>query len=63
MVTRHKLQGLKWELLRHQPFIPDLTPIDDHLFLSMAHDWAREGMVKIEYINALLIGRGIERDS
>ncbi|EGI62185.1 Mariner Mos1 transposase [Acromyrmex echinatior] len=34
------LETLKWEVLLHPPYSPDVAPSDYHLFRSMAHDLA-----------------------
>ena len=31
------LETLKWEVLPHPPYSPDIAPSDYHFFLSMAH--------------------------
>ena len=31
---------LKWEILSHPPYFPDIAPSDYYLFRSMAHDLA-----------------------
>ena len=32
------METLKWEVLPHMPYCPDVAPSDYHLFRSMAHD-------------------------
>jgi len=34
------LEMLKWEVVLHPPYSPDITPSDYHLFRSMAHGLA-----------------------
>ncbi|KAG5327504.1 MOS1T transposase, partial [Pseudoatta argentina] len=34
------LETLKWEVLPHPPYLPDIAPSDFHLFRSMAHGLA-----------------------
>ena len=34
-VTKALLEGLKWEVLGHPPYSPDLAPSDFHLFLYL----------------------------
>lgn len=36
--TRAKLQQLKWSVLPHPPYSPDLSPTDYHVFRSLVHD-------------------------
>ena len=36
------LKTLKWEVLPHPPYSPDVTPPDHHLFQSMAHGLAHQ---------------------
>jgi [histone H3]-lysine36 N-dimethyltransferase SETMAR len=33
--TIHKLKELGYEILPHPPYSPDISPTDDHLFLSL----------------------------
>jgi len=39
-VVKTYLETLKWEVLPHPPFSPDVTPSNYHLFQSMAHGLA-----------------------
>lgn len=41
-VVKEYLQTLKWDILPHPPYSPDLAPSDYHLFRSMAHDLAEK---------------------
>ncbi|GJQ72117.1 hypothetical protein Trydic_g3213 [Trypoxylus dichotomus] len=34
--VKTQLETLKWEVLRHPPYSPDIAPSDHHLFHSMA---------------------------
>lgn len=36
-VVKEKLTDLKWEVIPHPPYSPDLAPSDYHLFLSMSN--------------------------
>lgn len=36
-ITNQKLADLKWEIVPHPPYSPDLAPSDYHLFRSMTH--------------------------
>jgi histone-lysine N-methyltransferase SETMAR len=36
-LTKKKLKALKWEVLPHAPYSPDLAPTDYHLFRSLQH--------------------------
>lgn len=35
MITQHKLKELGWDVLKHPPYSPDLSPSDFHLFRSL----------------------------
>ena len=39
-VVKTYLETLKWEVLFHPPYSPDVAPSDYHLFQSMAHGLA-----------------------
>ncbi|KAG5323790.1 MOS1T transposase, partial [Pseudoatta argentina] len=39
-VVKTYLETLKWEILPHLPYSPDVAPSDYHLFRSMTHDLA-----------------------
>ncbi|GBP13948.1 Guanine nucleotide exchange factor subunit Rich [Eumeta japonica] len=39
-VVKTYLKMLKWEVLSHPPYSPDVAPLDYHLFQSMAHGLA-----------------------
>ncbi|GBP30478.1 Mariner Mos1 transposase [Eumeta japonica] len=39
-VVKTYLETLKWEVLSHSPYFPDVAPSDYHLFRSMAHGLA-----------------------
>lgn len=37
-MTLDKLKELKWEILLHPPYSPDIAPSDYHLFRSLQND-------------------------
>ncbi|KAG5307583.1 MOS1T transposase, partial [Pseudoatta argentina] len=41
-VIKTYLETLKWEVLSHPPYSPDVAPSDYHLLRSMAHDLANQ---------------------
>ncbi|KAL0130804.1 hypothetical protein PUN28_002426 [Cardiocondyla obscurior] len=44
------LESLKWEVLPHVPYSPDITPSDFHLFRSMAHGLAEQDFQSCEEV-------------
>ncbi|GJQ77693.1 hypothetical protein Trydic_g12815 [Trypoxylus dichotomus] len=51
------LETLKWEVLRHPPYSPDIALSDYHLFRSMAYDLADQQLSSYEDIeNGLVRG-------
>lgn len=41
-VVKTYLETLKWDILPHPPYSPDIAPSDFHLFRSMTHDLAEQ---------------------
>lgn len=41
-VVKNYLENLKWEVLPHPPYSPDIAPSDYHLFRSMTHGLAEQ---------------------
>lgn len=37
-ITKEKIKELRWKLIPHPPYSPDLAPSDYHVFRSMAND-------------------------
>ena len=48
------LETLKWEVLPHPPYSPDIAPSDYYLFQSMAHGLADQHFRSYEYIEKWL---------
>jgi len=40
--VKNYLETLKWEILPHPPYSPDISPSDYHLFRSMANGLAEQ---------------------
>ena len=36
LATQTKILSVKWEVLRHPPYSPDISPSDYYLFLSLS---------------------------
>lgn len=47
-VVKKYLETLKWEVLPHPPYSPDVAPSDFHLFRSMAHGLADQHFQSFE---------------
>ena len=45
-IVSETLKELKWEVLSHPPYSPDLAPSDYHLFRSMSHDLAGQHLTE-----------------
>ena len=41
-VVKETLEALKWDVLPHPPYSPDIAPSDYHLFRLMAHGLAEQ---------------------
>jgi [histone H3]-lysine36 N-dimethyltransferase SETMAR len=54
--VKEALQEMKWEVLPHPPYSPDLAPSDYHLFRSMAHRLAEQRFTKHEEVQNWLDG-------
>jgi [histone H3]-lysine36 N-dimethyltransferase SETMAR len=48
------ISGLKWEVLPHPPYSPDIAPSDYHLFRSMAHGMSEQHFTKCDDIKKWL---------
>lgn len=48
------LNTLKWDVLPHPPYSPDIAPSDFHLFRSMAHDLSQQSFKNYEDIKIWL---------
>ncbi|EGI61410.1 Mariner Mos1 transposase, partial [Acromyrmex echinatior] len=49
-VVKTYLETLKWKVLLHAPYSPDVAPSDYHLFRSMAHGLAGQHFRSYEEI-------------
>ena len=49
-VVKTYLETLKWEVLPHPPYSPDVAPSDYHLFRSVAHGLADQHFRSYEEI-------------
>lgn len=47
-LVKDTITALKWELLPHPPYSPDLAPSDYHLFASMEHALAEQHFTSYE---------------
>lgn len=48
--VKDTLSALKWDVLSHPPYSPDLAPSDYHLFRSMAHGLANQHFATFEAV-------------
>ena len=48
------LETLKWEVLPHPPYSPDIAPSDYHFFRSMAHSLSHQHFHSYEEIGKLI---------
>lgn len=53
-LVRNAINDLKWEVLPHPPYSPDIAPSDYHLFRSMAHGLAEQKFTKLEDVKKWL---------
>ena len=53
-IVSKTLKELKWEVLSHPPYSPDLAPSDYHLFRSMAHDLAGQHLTDFDNVTEWL---------
>ncbi|GBP49870.1 Mariner Mos1 transposase [Eumeta japonica] len=49
-VVKTYLEMLKWEVLPHPPYSPDVAPLDYHLFRLMAHGLADQHLQSYEEV-------------
>ena len=47
-LVKDTLKELNWEIFLHQPYSPDLTPSEYHLFASMEHSLAEQHFPNFE---------------
>lgn len=52
--VKQKLEQLKWDVLPHPPYSPDLAPSDYHLFRSMQHGLAAQKFSSVDDIKKWL---------
>ncbi|EFN81571.1 hypothetical protein EAI_03095, partial [Harpegnathos saltator] len=49
-IVQDTIKTLKWDLLPHPPYLPNLAPSDYHLFRSMAHGLAEQHLANFEEV-------------
>lgn len=54
--VKSMLKDMKWEVLTHPPYSPDLAPSDFHLFRSMAHGLAEQHFTSYEDVQNWVSG-------
>ena len=60
-VVKTYLETLKWEVLPHLPYSPDVASLDYHLFRSMAHGLADQHFRSYEEEKIRLIRRSLQK--
>lgn len=52
--VKNTIKDLKWEILPHPPYSPDIAPSDYHLFRSMAHGLVAQKFTKPDEVRKWL---------